>query len=116
MKKIGVYKRFKLYEIVEHDIVKSGGADSRYVKGSIVIFLPDDERPQLGYEEWEAGSRKEAEDFIDSYGKDEKENESIKSRIEAAKILSQSQQNNRTVLQDIQHRIREDFQVIREHN
>ncbi|NLD49122.1 MAG: hypothetical protein GX660_18335 [Clostridiaceae bacterium] len=113
MKKIGVYKRFKLYEIVEHDIVKSGGADSRYVKGSIVIFCPDDERPQLGYEEWEAGSKKEAEDFIDSYGKDEKENESIKSRIEAAKSLSQSQQNSRTVLQDIEHRTRENFQITR---
>ncbi len=67
MKKVGTYKSFKLYEVTEKDIYESGGAKSTYVKGSILVFLPDDDNPSFRYEEWNADSMKEAKDFIDSY-------------------------------------------------
>lgn len=67
MKRIGTYKSFKLYEVTEKDIRDSGGAESTYVKGSILIFLPDEDNPSFRYEEWNADSMEEAKDFVDSH-------------------------------------------------
>jgi len=63
MIKIGTYRGFKLYQITKQDVSTERG----YYKGDIIAFLPDDEIPELGYEEWVTETMEEMHDFIDSH-------------------------------------------------
>lgn len=62
MKKLGTYKGFKLYQANEKERKDYG----RYEENTVLIFRPEDEYPGVTYEDWEAGSMKEAHDWIDS--------------------------------------------------
>ena len=63
MKNVGTYKGFKLFEITNRDTVKG------YCLGDIAIFLPDEELPELGYEDKVVETTPEAHEFVDSYKK-----------------------------------------------
>jgi len=65
MKRLQSYKAFILVEVTEHDVLVSGGRDSRYVASDVLIFRPGEPR-ELGYEDHYAGSLQEAKDFVDS--------------------------------------------------
>ena len=62
----GVYKTYKLYSVTEQDIVESGGGDtSRYINNSVLVFLPDIEKPEIGTELLSADSITTAKTFVD---------------------------------------------------
>lgn len=84
MKSIGLYKKFRLYEITDRDM-KTGIAG--YEKGDIIAFRPEEDWISLGYEEWCAGSVQEMHEFIDSDEQRETKKTGIKS-------LQKPSQNN----------------------
>lgn len=62
----GVYKTYKLYSLTEQDIALNGGAEeSRYIKNSVLVFMPDIERPEIGMEIIAVKNIESAKDFID---------------------------------------------------
>lgn len=62
----GVYKAYKLYSVTEQDIAETGGArESRYIKNSVLVFLPDIEKPEIGTELLSTDNMKSAKVFID---------------------------------------------------
>ena len=65
MKYLQSYKAFTFAQVTEHDVQSTGGIDSRYMVGEILVFRPGESR-QLGYEDTDAGSIQEAKDFVDS--------------------------------------------------
>lgn len=55
MKHIGMYRSYKLYEVSEQDLEITGANGSRYIRNSIIVFLPKVSHPKIG-EEWYCGN------------------------------------------------------------
>ncbi len=66
MRRIGVYREYKIYEVSEEDREVTGATGSRYIRNSIVIFRPDEANPKLGNEWRCASTEEEARVFIDA--------------------------------------------------
>src|SRR5665648_1137397 len=92
----GTYRGFKLYRITKEDVRTERG----YFKGDIIAFLPDEEIPELGYEEWVTESMEEMHDFIDSHdSRGIKQISATEPKSEPEK--TQSQREYSAVLQEV---------------
>lgn len=81
----GAYKTYKLYSITEQDIAEAGGAGaSRYVNNTVLVFLPDIEKPEIGTELLVADSIKSAQNMIDEI---ESKNKTASHEIFAVAVL-----------------------------
>lgn len=75
------YLTYKLYEVTEQDVTATGGAgDSRYIKNTVLVFLPDTDRPEIGGEAWIAKSLQDARKVVET----EKDRRPVKDVIDDA--------------------------------
>ena len=100
----GAYKTYKLYSVTEQDIAESGGSDtSRYVQNSVLVFLPDIEKPEIGTELIATDTMEAAQSFIDG-----KEKNPIKEVMDGAVSKSREQvaniQRNSLLVEDERRR------------
>jgi len=55
MKKLGNYLSYQLYEVEEENLEVTSSNGSRYIRNSIIVFLPKETNPKIG-EEWFCGN------------------------------------------------------------
>lgn len=88
----GVYKTYKLYSITEQDAAETGGTgESRYINNTVLVFLPDIEKPEIGTELFATDTMTAAKELID-----ENDKKPIKDVMDAAILKSQEQEQQRT--------------------
>lgn len=85
MRKLGLYKGYKLYE---NENPKGQSKNALKESKSVLVFLPNEEEPKIGSHICEASNQKAAEDFIDGQSKDRSQKQSMKERMVFAKELS----------------------------
>jgi len=87
MKRKGEYCSYLLYEVSNEELEITNSAGSRYIRNSILIFKPSEEKPKLG-EEWRIGKDiKEAQEIID----EAEIKKSMKEQLQAASERSETQ-------------------------
>ena len=90
----GAYKTYKLYSVTEQDIAVTGGnGASRYINNTVLVFLPDIEKPEIGTELLATSSLDTAKAFIDDYTKEDRTAQEIfNAAIQKSKEQEQQRQ------------------------
>lgn len=109
MKKVGVYRAYKLYEVDNSDLEITGGTSSRYIRNSIIVFQLSEERPAIGKELFVSPNIDEAKAVIDS---DNRliEKKPIQETIKEAQLKSEErlrQQREENALLEMERKNRE---------
>lgn len=94
------YKSYKLYEVTEQDVADTGGVgESRLIRNSVLIFLPDEQNPELGKEVYHAASFDGARQFIDTvFDIKSPMNERMQVAIEKSKAQEKITEQQRNVI------------------
>lgn len=106
----GAYKTYKLYSVTEQDIAVTGGnGASRYINNTVLVFLPDIEKPEIGTELLATSSLDTAKAFIDDYTKEDRTAQEIfNAAIQKSKEQEQQRQTqNAAVTLEEERRRRE---------
>lgn len=106
----GAYKTYKLYSVTEQDIAVTGGnGASRYINNTVLVFLPDIEKPEIGTELLATSSLDTAKAFIDDYTKEDRTAQEIfNAAIQKSKEQEQQRQTqNAAVMLEEERRRRE---------
>lgn len=106
----GAYKTYKLYSVTEQDIAVTGGnGASRYINNTVLVFLPDIEKPEIGTELLATSSLDTAKAFIDDYTKEDRTAQEIfNAAIQKSKEQEQQRQTqNAAVTLEEERRMRE---------
>lgn len=106
----GAYKTYKLYSVTEQDIAVTGGnGASRYINNTVLVFLPDIEKPEIGTELLATSSLDTAKAFIDDYTKEDRTAQEIfNAAIQKSKEQEQPRQTqNAAVTLEEERRRRE---------
>ena len=106
----GEYKTYKLYSVTEQDIAVTGGnGASRYINNTVLVFLPDIEKPEIGTELLATSSLDTAKAFIDDYTKEDRTAQEIfNAAIQKSKEQEQQRQTqNAAVTLEEERRRRE---------
>lgn len=90
----GAYKTYKLYSVTEQDIAVTGGnGASRYINNTVLVFLPDIEKPEIGTELLATSSLDTAKAFIDDNTKEDRTAQEIfNAAIQKSKEQEQQRQ------------------------
>ena len=106
----GAYKTYKLYSVTEQDIAVTGGnGASRYINNTVLVFLPEIEKPEIGTELLATSSLDTAKAFIDDYTKEDRTAQEIfNAAIQKSKEQEQQRQTqNAAVTLEEERRRRE---------
>ena len=108
MKRLGVYRSYLLYEVEEEegrDINTSSG--SRYIRNSVLVFVPEEENPKLGKEWRVCKDKEEAKKEIDDSFSRLPMREQMKRAEEKSRLLEQQREYHRKMEREKEIRRRE---------
>jgi len=114
MKKVDVYREYLLYQTGDEDTEITEAAGSRYIRNSVLVFLPKEVNPKIGHEWNSCNTVDEAKKIIDAAaGKmpmhDQLINADKKSREQESEMQRQREANTEEIERRRRERQQEEY-------